>query len=53
MANIPLLQSSKVIIGDFDTSVASLGEILGLKSGTLVNCGVSYLLVFPKNLAFQ
>ena len=42
MANIPLLQSSKIIIGDFDTSVASLGEILGLKSGTLVNCGVSY-----------
>ena len=42
MSNIPLLQSSKVIIGDFDTSVASLGEILGLKSGTLVNCGVSY-----------
>jgi hypothetical protein len=42
MAKVPLLNSAKVIIGDFDTSVGSLGDLLGLQSGTLVNPGVSF-----------
>ncbi len=38
----PYIQTQKLVVGSFDTSVASLGSLLGLKSGTLVNCGVSY-----------
>lgn len=42
MARVPLVSSAKVLIGDVDTSVGSLGDLLGLQSGTLVNPGVSF-----------
>jgi len=42
MARVPLVSAAKVLIGDVDTSVGSLGDLLGLQSGTLVNPGVSF-----------
>ena len=42
MARVPLVNAAKVLIGDVDTSVGSLGDLLGLQSGTLVNPGVSF-----------
>ena len=42
MATISLAKSAKVVVGDLDTSIASLGSILGLQSGTLVNSGISF-----------
>lgn len=42
MARVPLVSAAKVLIGDVDTSVLSLGDLLGLQSGTLVNPGVSF-----------
>ena len=42
MSRIPYVESAKVLIGDGDTSVATLGSAFGLVSGTLVNPGLSF-----------
>ena len=42
MSRIPYVVSAKVLIGDGDTSVATVGSALGLASGTLVNPGLSF-----------
>ena len=42
MTKIPYVESAKVLIGDVDTSVATVGSAFGLVSGTLVNSGVSF-----------
>jgi len=53
MASIPLSKSAKVVVGDLDTSIASLGSILGLQSGTLVNSGVSFFGLAPSSIALE
>lgn len=42
MSKIPYGEFAKVLIGDVDTSVATVGSAFGLVSGTLVNSGVSF-----------
>jgi len=42
MSKIPYGEFAKVLIGDIDTSVATVGSAFGLVSGTLVNSGVSF-----------
>lgn len=42
MSKIPYGEFAKVLIGDIDTSVATVGSAFGLVSGTLINSGVSF-----------
>ena len=53
MASISLAKSAKVVVGDLDTSIASLGSILGLQSGTLVNSGISFFGLAPSSVVAQ
>ena len=53
MATISLAKSAKVVVGDLDTSIASLGSILGLQSGTLVNSGISFFGLAPSSVVAQ
>ena len=48
MSRIPYVESAKVLIGAPDTSVATVGSILGLASGTLVNPGLSFFGLTPQ-----
>ena len=42
MANIPSLESSKLLLGELDISVLSAAANFGLSSGVLANAGLSY-----------
>jgi len=42
MANLPYIESSKILLGELDLSVTSIAASLGLSSGVLVNGGISY-----------
>jgi len=42
MANLPSIESSKILLGELDLSVTSIAASLGLSSGVLVNGGISY-----------
>jgi len=42
MANVPSLESSKLLLGELDISVLSAAANFGLSSGVLANAGLSY-----------